>query len=461
MARLRTFLILLLLGAAAALVLSPASSRDPVTGRWTLGLFDPTDEEEVRQGESCAASFVAENDGAYPDADLQERLGKIVRRLGSRSHRPDLPYRFTLLNSSVPNAFALPGGQVFLTRGLLVRLEEEAQFAVVMGHEVGHVNHRHSVRAMNDALVVGLGTTLLRGAAKEERDREAAAGLATLGGGLLLLKFSREQELEADDRGIEYAFRCGYDPRRGVEVFRTFARARREAGAAGGPLASWISSHPLDEERIENLQAKLGRLHPSLGGTGPVPGTIVTTREWGEGLARLREAHRGYERLDRARAAAARALEARDPAGARAALREVEEAGRALPGHALFPAVEGAILLGLGDRDAARERLSRAAALAPGLFLARERLATLELDAGRPAEAALHAGVAAKLAPASAGTRLLLGRALEAGGRSAEARGAYEDAVRLAAAGSDAERLAARRLASLEASPPAARKPRK
>ena len=234
MARLRTFLILLLIGVGVALSLSSGCMTDPVTGRRSLGLVNPTDDEEVLQGRQYAPSFVAEYDGVYPDAEAADHLAGIVRRIGALSHRPRLPYRFTLLNSSVPNAFALPGGEVFMTRGLLARLGEEAQFAVVMAHEIGHVNHRHSVKAMNDALVVGLGTSVLAGTLRDEKDREVAAGLASAGGGLLLLRFSRDQELEADDRGAEYAYAAGYDPAGGRGSSRSSpACGAPPEGAAG------------------------------------------------------------------------------------------------------------------------------------------------------------------------------------------------------------------------------------
>jgi predicted Zn-dependent protease len=450
MARLRTFLLLLLLGSGVALALSPGCMTDPVTGRKSLGLIDPSDDEEVRQGRQYAPSFVAEYDGTYPDAGTREALSGVVRRLGSVSHRPGLPYRFTLLNSSVPNAFALPGGEVFLTRGLLVRLDEEAQFAVVMGHEVGHVNHRHAVKAMNDALLVGLGTSLLAESVRDERDREAAAGLASVGGGLLLLRFSRDQELEADDRGVEYAYRAGYDPRRGAKVFEEFARMKREAGAGGGPLDSWLSSHPLDEDRVRNLRSEIGRRYPALRGDATAPGLTVTTPAWESLLSRARAAQSRYERLDRARSAAARALKAGDGAAAQRALEEIREAGRDLPDHALFPAVEGALLHALGDRRAARDRLGRAARMQPDLYFARMRLAVLENDDGRPAEALEEAEAAAGLVPSSAEARLQSGRALEGCGRSAEAVAAYEAAARLAASGSAEEGLALRRLAALD-----------
>lgn len=450
MARLRTLLLLLIAGAGAALMVSSGCMSDPVTGKRTLGLINPSDREEVLQGRQYAPSFVAEFDGPYPDREVADYLSGIVRRLGGLSHRPDLPYRFTLLNSSVPNAFALPGGEVFLTRGMLALLPEEAQFAVVMGHEVGHVNHRHSVKAMNDALLVGLGTSLVSGALRDDRDREVAAGLASVSGGLLLLRFSRDQELEADDRGVEYAYRAGYDPRRGAKVFEEFARLKRAAGAGGGPFESWTSSHPLDEDRVRHIEEEVARRYPALRGGAPAQGLTVTTPSWDALHARVRSAHAAYGKLDGARAAAAKALRKGDGATAQRALRTVEEAGRDLPDHALFPAVEGALLHALGDRAEARGRLARAVRLQPDLYFARMRLAALENDDGRFAEAAEQARAAAELAPSSAEARMEMGRAFLGAGHRAEAVAAYEAAARVAATGSAGEKAALLRLAEID-----------
>jgi len=449
MPRLRFLLLLLLLGCGAALFLSPGCMTDPVTGKRSLGLINPSDDEEVREGRKYAASFVAEYDGAYPDRDAGDYLAAIVLRVGSLSHRPRLPYRFTLLNSSVPNAFALPGGEVFLTRGLLARLDEEAMFAVVMAHEVGHVNHRHAVKAMNDRLLVGLGGSLLAGAVQDERDREVASGLASVGGGLLLLRFSRDQELEADSRGVEYAYRAGYDPRRGARVFEEFARMKREAGGAGGPLDSWLSTHPLDEDRVAHIRSEVDARYPALRGDAAAADLAVNSARYGEVLASVRAAQARYEVLDRARSRAARALQAGDGGAARRALRDVEEAGAALPSHALFPAVEGAILHSLGDRREARARLQRAGRLQPDLFFARWRLALLEVEDGRPTEGLDAARAAAGLDPGHAGARLLVGRSLEALGRNPEAAAAYREATELAAPGSAEESDARARLRAL------------
>jgi predicted Zn-dependent protease len=450
MERLRLFLLLVVLSAGGILVLSPGCMTDPVTGKRSLGLVNPSDDEEVREGQQYAAAFTAEFDGVYPDDAVNAYCAAIVTRMAALSHRSSLPFRFTLLNSSVPNAFALPGGEVFMTRGLLVRLDEEAMFAVIMGHEIGHVSHRHSVKGMNDALVVGLGSTILAGAVEDERNREIAAGLANASGQLLMLRFSRDQELESDALGVEYSYKAGYDPRRGTKVFEEFARMKAEAGGGGGLLESWTSSHPLDEDRIANLKSEVNERYPSLRGNAPAGALTVTTNDWTRLLATVRAVHAKYEILDAGRTDAATALAAGDGGGASRALKRIEAAGAALPDHALFPAVEGAILHRLGDRKESRQRLQRAVTLDPGLYFARMKLAAVELDDGRPAEALPQAEAAAALVPNAASPRLLAGHIHEALGRQDAAVASYEAAARLSASGSGDEKAAVARLAALD-----------
>jgi predicted Zn-dependent protease len=134
---------------------------DPVTGEKTVGM-PMSDAEEVSMGNQYAPSFKAQYEGAYPDKELQRFCEKIVLDMAKASHRPSLPWNFTILNSSEVNAFALPGGTVCITRGLLHQLKNEAAFAGVMGHEVGHVTHKHAAQGMGRSTIFNL---ILAGAA--------------------------------------------------------------------------------------------------------------------------------------------------------------------------------------------------------------------------------------------------------------------------------------------------------
>jgi tetratricopeptide (TPR) repeat protein len=207
-----------------------------------------------------------------------------------------------------------------------------------------------------------------------------------------------------------------------------------------------------------DLRGTIDRLWPDLRGGAPAPGLRVTSDRWRAMMARIRAAGPAYARLDAARSAAARALAAGDRAAAAAARTEIAAAGALLPGHALFPAVEGSLLLALGDRPGARAALARAVRLQPDLLLARERSAALEEADGRLTAAAAEARAAAALDPGSPGPRLLLGGILERSGDGRGAAAAFAEAARVAAPGSPEERRALARLAALEArpAPPAA-----
>jgi predicted Zn-dependent protease len=135
------------------------------------------------------------------------------------SHRPNLPVSFAIQNSSVPNAWAIPG-HVVITRGLLAGLDSEGEFVYVMGHEMGHVSARHSARHMTQSMMLGLTLGIAAAAVGDQDYGEALVGLGALGGQLLLLKYSRDDELEADRLGVLYMGRLGYDPRNSLSALR-------------------------------------------------------------------------------------------------------------------------------------------------------------------------------------------------------------------------------------------------
>ena len=144
-------------------------------------------------------------------------------RIHSVSHRPSLPVDFAVQNSSVPNAWAIPG-HVVITRGLLAGLDNEAEFAFVLGHEMGHVAARHSAQHMTYSVLqqIGLGAAGLALSGTEYAD--LALGVGAVGSSLLLLKYSRDDELEADRLGIEYLARLGYDPDNAVSAHRNLEK---------------------------------------------------------------------------------------------------------------------------------------------------------------------------------------------------------------------------------------------
>lgn len=415
---------------------------DPVTGRSTIGV-PISDAEEAQMGISYQPQIVQQYGGEYPDATLHAYLDPIVLGMARRSERPNMPWEFTVLNSSVPNAFAVPGGKVFVTRGLLAEFEDEAEFAVVMGHEIGHVEHRHAARSMGRDLLlqgtVGIGTTLI--------DDTRVGDLLSGGLGLLRLRYGRDDERESDVRGVRHSYDAGYDPREGADVFRTFKRLKEEQGGGGGGLLdAWTSSHPLDDERIANIQVLAAEVDPRLAGSGPVSGLTVTTERFGSLMAQVRSVHAVYLRHDAALAKAQAAAQAKDTKALARLLPEFEAAAAALPGHAAPLQTQGLLLVTLGDGARARQVLERASAMGQGLVVTELALSHLCLDGGDTGAAIRHASQGLELLPGYYPCHFVRAEALHAAGRDGDARADYDAVMQAAPQDSEAYRISAERL---------------
>jgi len=245
-----------------------ACAQNPVTGRSDFVLMDES--RELAIGRQAHDEILKEY-GRYEDPGLQNYVQQVGERLAVRSHRADLVYRFTVLDSEEVNAFALPGGYIYITRGMLAMLNSEAELAAVLGHEVGHVTARHSVRQYTAQQAAGLGYTI--GAILLPELRTAGAqNVYSLFGGALIRGYGREHELEADGLGAEYLARAGYDPNAMLQVIRilkaqeTFEleRARKE-GREPNVYHGLFSTHPDSDTRLQQVVGKAGAL--SAGGS--------------------------------------------------------------------------------------------------------------------------------------------------------------------------------------------------
>lgn len=229
--------------AAVAAALLAACATNPVTGERELSLVSR--EEEIALGKQ-AAEQVVQSIGKYPDPELQGYVEAIGNRMAAKSERPDLPWSFTVLDDPSVNAFALPGGPVFVTRGILSHMNSEAELASVLGHEIGHITARHSVSQLSKAQLAQLGLGL--GMIFSE-DLRQYGQLAGVGLQLVFLKFGRDAERQSDELGFKYMVEQGYDPREMADVFRTLERASAREG--GGRLPEWLSTHPDPGNRAE------------------------------------------------------------------------------------------------------------------------------------------------------------------------------------------------------------------
>ena len=203
-----TFLDKVSAAALALLGLVPllGCSVNPATGKRQLVLI--SESQEIKLGRRSNEALVAQL-GLYDDPELQSFVSGLGKRMAAVSERPDLPWAFQVVDDPAVNAFALPGGFVYVTRGILIHLDSESGLAGVLGHEIGHVAARHGVNQMSKGLLAQLGLGV---SATLSGELAAVAGIAESGVGLLFLKYGRDDERQADQLGFRYAERSGYDP---------------------------------------------------------------------------------------------------------------------------------------------------------------------------------------------------------------------------------------------------------
>ena len=210
-------------------------ATNPATGKRQISFVSPS--KELEMGRESDPAILAEY-GLYGDSTVQQYVDSVGQRVAAASQLAGLTWHFRVLDTPVVNAFAIPGGYIYITRGILAYLNSEAQLAGVLGHEIGHVNARHTAQQITKSDIASVG--LLAGAIFVGPFRPYT-GLAAQGLGLLFLGFSREDETQADELGIGYATRAGYDPR---EVPGTYQMLKRVEERAGADLPSFLSTHP-------------------------------------------------------------------------------------------------------------------------------------------------------------------------------------------------------------------------
>jgi predicted Zn-dependent protease len=231
-------------------------ATNPVTGKKELSLV--SEAKEISIGEQQYAPMRQSQGGDYVvDQALTDYVSDIGQKLAAASDRK-LPYEFKVLNSSVPNAWALPGGKIVVNRGLLTELKDEAELAAVIGHEIVHAAAKHGARTMSRGMLMQ-GAMLATVVASQGKDYAQLAQMgAGLGAQLITTKYGRDAERESDLYGMEYMSRVGYDPQGAVDLQKTFVRLSE------GKKSDWISglfaSHPPSQERVDNNIKTAARL---------------------------------------------------------------------------------------------------------------------------------------------------------------------------------------------------------
>ena len=235
-----------LLGGAAAAAGLTGCATNPVTGRTEFMLM--SERQEISMGQEAHGQIQTQY-GVYASDDIQQWFSGSGTTMAKISHRKHLPWTFTVLDSPVINAFAVPGGYIYVTRGILGYFNDEAQMAGVLGHELGHVTARHTAARYSKAKVATFGLAL--GSIFSEEFAQWA-DLASLGTQLLFLKFSRNNERQADTLGVEYSSAVGYDATHVSDFFHTLERLHPE----GGSLPAWQSTHPDPGDRVNATRSQ-------------------------------------------------------------------------------------------------------------------------------------------------------------------------------------------------------------
>lgn len=247
----------------AALLAGCATVTNPVTGQRELTVMD--ERAEIAEGRK-AHEEVLQDYGAYVNLRLQAYVNELGQRLAKQSHRKNLEWHFTVLDSPEVNAFALPGGYVYVTRGLMAYMESEADLAGVIGHEIGHVTARHGAQRATRQQTAGLGVlaATLLGAVLEAKGVGGATDIAsTVSQGVAagyIASYSRDQETQADQLGAEYLARNNYDPKNMIDVIRVLksqeqyaADTARAEGRSAPAAAGWLASHPSNDKRLQDI----------------------------------------------------------------------------------------------------------------------------------------------------------------------------------------------------------------
>jgi len=222
-----------------------------------------TVQEEIALGLQSAPQMEAEFGGLDPDQNLQATVNEIGEKIVQASEAKDTEYPFEfhlLADTQTINAFALPGGQVFITRALLNLLDTEGEVAGVLGHEIGHVVGRHSAEQIaKSQLIEGLAGAAGVGLYDPQNPQSAtAAQMAMIVGSMINMKYGRDDELQSDRLGVEFLAEAGYDPRAMIKVMEIL-----ESASGGARQPEFMSTHPNPGNRIEEIQQEIDKVFPN------------------------------------------------------------------------------------------------------------------------------------------------------------------------------------------------------
>jgi predicted Zn-dependent protease len=324
-------------------------SVNPVTGEKQLS-FIPESQELSIGAEQYKPTQQTQGGQFYLDPELNLYVQEVGKKLAQVSDRPDLPYEFVVLNSSVPNAWALPGGKIAINRGLLTEFEDEAQLASVLGHEIVHAAARHSVQRMQQSTLISLGVAGLGYAISDNEWASLIMGGAAMGAQLALAQYSQSNELESDHYGIQYMKTAGYDPQAAVELQELFVRLSE--GNNPGFVQGMFATHPPSQKRVAENQKLVNEI-----GAGGYRGRDVYQKK----TAYLRRVQPAYDAFDQARKLA-------NDDRLSDAIAKINEAIRIEPEEAAFYSFRGQVHKARNELEQAAADFDKATSLYPEMF---------------------------------------------------------------------------------------------
>ncbi|GAA5443829.1 beta-barrel assembly-enhancing protease [Microbulbifer sp. NBRC 101763] len=322
---------------------------NPVTGEQQFSLIST--QQELSLGQQQYPKNQQQQGGQYTiDPSLQDYVNRVGQKLARVSDQPQLPYEFVVLNNSVPNAWALPGGKIAVNRGLLVLLDDEAELAAVLGHEIVHAAARHSATAMSQQQVLGAGLAVLGAAAKDTAYADLISTGSQLGGSAYIARYGRGNELESDEYGMKYMAAAGYDPQGAVRLQRKFVELSK--GRQTNGLEALFASHPPSQSRVNaNIEHSKSLAKGGISNRGAYQKAISQ-------LKRDADAYKNYDE----------ALKAASNKQYDNALNLVRKAQKQQPKEAAFFALEGDLLAQKKQYASAHKAYDRAVQKNPALF---------------------------------------------------------------------------------------------
>ncbi len=409
------------------LSLLAACAVNPVTGEQEVVLM--SEQQELAMGAQYYPKTTQMNNGLVPhDKALQSYVSQVGHSLARVSHRPSIPWEFNVVNSDQVNAFALPGGKISLTRGLISKMNSEDEMASVLAHEIGHVTARHSVAQYTRGAFISMAVAGAGVALSNTDYKDAGAMAAGVAGGLLMLSYSRDQERQADELGYEYMVRAGYNPVGQIRTFGIFLELKK---SEPNFIEAMLSSHPLTADRIQAARNRVAAAPPA------ISNRPLQTARFHQTLAHQKKRQPAYD-------AEAKGDALMKNKNYRAAANQYRRASKLYGGDGMFLTKQAIAEYKQKDMRKAKRDSARGAQLSPGVYFPNFVAGAIHYKSKDYGKAQRYLGQADRLLPSQPQNKLLLAASYERLGKRQTAARYYRQVINLAPKSQEANSAAYR-----------------